>query len=105
MNEQLKQVYQEAARERRSLEKACALADEISSFLNCENMGFLMEAMSRQHRTLQQRFTAFALQWLFYLSRLDSADYDLRNEASVRVAKQVAEALDWQDVKPTLPNI
>lgn len=47
--------------------------------------------MLQQHRTLQQSFTGLCLDWLITLADVES--YDLRNEASVKVAKKIKECL------------
>ena len=50
--------------------------------------------MSREHRTLQQVMTGLMLSWFEHLASLSDkpGHYDLRNEASVKVAKKVMEA-------------
>ena len=50
-----------------------------------------IEKATRQHRTLQQGFTSLCLAWLQHLSTLNSGEYDGRNEASVRLAKEIME--------------
>lgn len=56
-------------------------------------MGFsperFAEAMGRQHRTLQQNFTKICLAWIMHLASRRENQYDLRNEASVKVAKKI----------------
>lgn len=45
--------------------------------------------MSREHRTLQQGFTRLAVAWILDLAKREH--YDLRNEASVTLAKKIVE--------------
>jgi predicted metal-dependent hydrolase len=47
--------------------------------------------MAHDHRTLQQTFTMLCLAWLRHLASLTDRDYDLRNEASVLLAKEIVE--------------
>jgi hypothetical protein len=60
-----------------------------------------VSAMSQQHRTLQQCFTNVCLSWLRHLA--ETEDYDLRNEASVKIAKKIVDAVE--DVSYRLPYI
>jgi hypothetical protein len=63
----------------------------LSDYVN--NMGHdpkaFVEALSREHRTLQQSATSLMLAWFEHLSKLEDGWYDLRNEASVQVAKKI----------------
>ena len=74
------------------------LAEAISAELNSFSFNYkdFCEAMSREHRTLQQSFTRLCIHWLRYCSELKN--YDGRNEASVIVGKIVAKALDDADI-------
>ena len=69
-------------------------AESIARFVN--NMTHdpkeFAEAMSRQHRTLQQNFTGACVAWLQHLASLDEGQYDLRNEASVQLAYNFASS-------------
>jgi hypothetical protein len=78
---------------------AAQIADGFNSYgTNPEKVA---EAMSCQHRTLQQNFTRFCVAWLANLSR--QANYDLRNEASVKLGKKFMEVTD--EVDRSLPFI
>lgn len=63
----------------------------MSDFLNTmgdgEAIKGFVEAMSRQHRTLQQGFTRLVVAWILDLSKREH--YDPRNEASVMLAKKI----------------
>jgi hypothetical protein len=48
-----------------------------------------VEAMSREHRTLQQGFTRLVVAWILDLAHREH--YDLRNEASVMLARKIVE--------------
>ena len=47
------------------------------------------DAMSRQHRTLQQSFTRICFAWINHLAGLKENEYDGRNEASVLACQKV----------------
>tara|TARA_B110000908_G_C10185876_1_gene417954 strand:+ start:987 stop:1283 length:297 start_codon:yes stop_codon:yes gene_type:complete len=90
-------------------------ADEITNKLNAFgfNQKDFNEAMSREHRTLQQNFTRMCLGWIEHLAETDLKRTDHRNEASVKVSKKLIERfLEQEDeinrnFKPSqfLPNI
>ena len=78
-------------------EQVKKLAQELSNVVNeFERTGvkILIEEMSQDHRTLQQGYTRFALEWLYHLSQLPEGHYDLRNQASVEIAKKIDKAVD-----------
>lgn len=66
-----------------------AITDYVNSYSSKEKE--FCEAMSREHRTLQQSFTKLCFQWLEHVS---SPDYrtDGRNEQSKRVSKQLLDS-------------
>lgn len=84
-------------------EEARHAVDVMAKFNN--NFGYdiatFVNAMAQQHRTLQQCFTNVCLSWLRHLA--EAEDYDLRNEASVKIAKQIVKAVE--DVRYRLPYI
>ena len=55
---------------------------------------YFIDAMSREHRTLQQSFTKLCLQWLEYVAS-DEYRIDARNEGSHEVCKRIIEM--WRD--------
>ena len=69
---------------------------------------YFIDAMSREHRTLQQSFTKLCMQWLEYVAS-DEYRYDGRNEASHVLCKQIITLYKGyvMDVDPsqTLPLI
>lgn len=80
-------------------ERAADIVDLLSTYVNQGRPAkFLVAAMARQHRTLQQCMTAVVLQWLVHLSGLNERDYDPRNEKSVKVAKAIKPVLVDQNV-------
>lgn len=91
------------------------LADKITTGLN--SMLFdekeFVEAMSKEHRTLQQKFTRLALTWVEHLAELDPKFSDARNEASLKTSKHLIECFkacaneDMKNFKPSdfLPHI
>lgn len=77
----------------------------VTKFINnfsCP-MNLFIQAMAIEHRTLQQDFTKLCVAWLWYLSKLEEDSYDLRNEASVKLAKKLLKGMDVYDI--CLPTI
>ena len=66
----------------------------ISNFVNCfgSREDEFTKLMSREHRTLQQNFTRFCIAWFKYLA--EEKYYDLRNEDSIKLAKELKPILD-----------
>ncbi len=66
------------------------------SFANVVNRGATAQMfilyMSQEHRTLQQKITSIMLSWFAYLASLNENQYDIRNEASVRIARKIMVA-------------
>ena len=50
------------------------------------------DEMDRSHPTLQQIFTRLCLRWLYHLSQIQY--FDARNEASVKIAREINEKVD-----------
>lgn len=75
--------------------KEQANVEMVSNMLN--SMSFsqkdFCEAMTREHRTIQQNFTRLCLWWLCTCAS-DDYRYDLRNEASHEIAKALIESQD-----------
>jgi hypothetical protein len=74
--------------------------DSFSDFVN--NMSDepkfeAIELMTREHRTLQQSMTRFSIWWLERLARYQDFEFDLRNEASVRLAKEFVENIPVEE--------
>jgi hypothetical protein len=71
------------------------LTSEITNYLNTygDKSVEFNEAMSREHRTLQQNFTRLCLAWIEHCA---SDDYwtDGRNEASKNTAKAILEGFE-----------
>ena len=55
---------------------------------------FFVREMAREHRTLQQGFTRLCRAWLLHLASLEEPHYDLRNEASVELARKIRTTLE-----------
>jgi len=68
------------------------LADEITNYLNTfgDKSKDFNDAMSTEHRTLQQNFTRLVLGWVEHVAS-DSYRMDGRNEASHNTCKQLME--------------
>src|SRR3972149_3909961 len=69
------------------------LADWIND-MGADLDGFV-EELHKEHRTLQQKATSLFLRWLYSLAELREGQYDLRNEAAVRAANKIKEALGY----------
>ena len=59
-----------------------------------------IEAMSREHRTLQQEFTGLCLLWIKHCAELKEFEYDGRNEYSHIKCKEIADAVELPDSMP-----
>jgi len=74
----------------------------ISDFCNRmggqEDIEKFVEFMDREHRTLQQGFTRVLVAWIRHLASLKENWYDLRNEASVKLAKKIMESVPYESL-------
>lgn len=68
------------------------LVQEITDYLNTfdDKGNDFCQAMSCEHRTLQQSFTKLCLQWLEHCAS-DEYRFDLRNEDSHKISKELIE--------------
>ena len=91
------------------------IVDELTNGMNLmlfDEKEFV-KAMSKEHRTLQQKFTRLALMWVEHLAELDPKFTDARNEASRKTSKHLIECFkacaneDMKNFKPSdfLPHI
>jgi len=74
------------------------LAREMSNFANtwsAEDIQDFINTMGNDHRTLQQSFTRLCAKWFLYLAEKEDGQYDLRNEASVNLAKKIKHILEY----------
>jgi hypothetical protein len=77
---------------REDSKEAHELAQAISRYLNVmgdDRLGNLIVELGRDHRTLQQKFTRVCMLWMEHLSKQEN--YDLRNEASVMLARRIMD--------------
>jgi hypothetical protein len=64
----------------------------LNSFCHDETIKEFVDAMVRDHRTLQQTFTKLCVEWFKALAEdHDNNRYDARNEASCKLAKLIVE--------------
>jgi len=70
-------------------EMAKAMGNFVNNF-NVDEKTFC-EAMTNEHRTLQQSFTRLCVKWFKTLAETKEGRYDLRNEDSVMLAKEIVE--------------
>jgi len=77
----------------KSKEMAKELVEKITDFVNSYSLKSeqFNEAMSREHRTLQQSFTRLCLKWLEHVAS-DEYRTDGRNEASHELCKDLIGA-------------
>lgn len=73
------------------------IADKVASMLN--NISIepraIAENMARQHRTLQQSFTALCFAWIKKCAAMkEEGRYDGRNEYSVKKCAEIVAALE-----------
>lgn len=94
--------YQENQRKYEMEKKSEEVIDAIFHSLNtlgyeAETIQSLVDATKRQHRTLQQAFMRFVVALLKDMAeRAKSGQYDLRNEASVKLAQEIVEKVPYE---------
>ena len=90
------------AQDSNSPSRAEEVVKTLSDFVNCystPDFEEVIELMSREHRTLQQQMTQVCVMWLKHLSTLEEHNgYDLRNEASVKLAKRLLSEVEEHDL-------
>jgi len=69
------------------------LTDFLNNFSYEENSAYFNEAMSREHRTLQQSFTRLAFQWIEFMAS-DEYRTDGRNQQSKQMAQELLEGFE-----------
>jgi len=69
---------------------AQTMSNLVNSYGSEERKKFI-EAMANDHRSLQQSFTRLCVDWF---RKLENQSHDLRNEASVKLAKELKPVLD-----------
>jgi len=80
------------------------LVQRLNCFSNRDRIADIVHALRSEHRTLQQDFTRLCIAWFEKLAGLENYDYDLRMEASVKLAKALEHSPDFNDNK-YLPTI
>jgi hypothetical protein len=81
----------------RTYETEKRIASEIENSINC----FCTEKevaknLCKMHRTLQQTFMRIAC--YFIKEQAQKTSYDLRNEATVKLSKQIMEKIPYEDM-------
>jgi hypothetical protein len=76
------------------------LVQEVSDYVNTFNdkSKEFCEAMSCEHRTLQQSFTKLCLQWLEHCASVEYRT-DGRNEQSKKIAMELLEGFKQKQIK------
>ena len=80
--------------DKQQIKQAVQSVSHIVNAYGNEEVDFFVKQMSRQHRTLQQAFTRICQAWFLHLASLEESHYDLRNEASVELAKKIKVTLE-----------
>jgi len=62
-----------------------------------------VDNLALDHRTRQQCMTGLMLEWFKHLASLNDYNYDLRNQASVLLAKKIIDAIGENGYVPPLP--
>lgn len=71
------------------------IVQQISDYVNSystHNLKYFGERMGREHRTLQQCFSNLCIAWIRHLAEQEM--FDLRNEDSVKLAKELAPVIE-----------
>jgi hypothetical protein len=81
------------------------LVQEITDYLNTFNSKEkeFCEAMSCEHRTLQQSFTKLCLQWIEHCASVDYRT-DGRNEQSQKIARELLEGFKQKQANDGFTN-
>lgn len=67
-------------------------------YINRNDVDVIVAEMAREHRTIQQNFTALCVAWLEELARkAEAGDFDLRNEAACNLGKRFVGAVPALD--------
>ena len=107
-DERCNQIRERCDRKNAEWAKTKTIVDDLIQRLNViggdDRYDDIVMSVRNQHRTLQQNFTRLCVAWLDQLAKLEENDYDLRMEASVRLAKKLAKMEEWRDYK-YLPTI
>lgn len=91
--ETLEKVNNDARRTGEEVGKGLALLCNSYS-REMTTKAFVKEITERTHRTLQQQIMKMFLEVIFaWAKQADSGDYDGRNEATVKMAQRIREAL------------
>lgn len=85
------------------------VTDYLNSFSNRQLNQAFCEAMSNEHRTLQQNFTGLCLAWIEFMGN-NSEDFkrrftDPRNEYSNKVCAGILEFMKEKGINQNLPCI
>jgi hypothetical protein len=78
--------------ERELKDRSEKIVDDLASLVNSMSFkpDYFIEAMGREHRTLQQSFTKLCLQWIEYVGH-NGYPHDGRNEASHQVCHGIVK--------------
>lgn len=81
------------------------LVQDITDYLNTFNSKEkeFCEAMSCEHRTLQQSFTKLCLQWIEHCASVEYRT-DGRNEQSQKIARELLEGFKQKQAKDGFTN-
>jgi hypothetical protein len=81
-------------------EEAQEAVRKLTSFVNRGGAPKdFVDALYQEHRTLQQGVGRCMVAWIDHLASLEDGHYDLRNEGSVMLAKQIVQTPFWEQKK------
>lgn len=83
-----------------------SMVSNITNHINSNSrdpQGFC-DAMSHEHRTLQQSFTRLCIAWLQYVGR-DEYLTDARNADTKRLGREINHLINTGGIDPALPLI
>lgn len=90
---------EQAARQSERDEAGLDMARRVADYVNGRNADEFVKGMAQQHRTLQQSFTGLCVAWFEYLASRQPGQYDLRNQDSVDLAKEIVASEEWINAK------
>jgi len=85
-------VRQKDEREKNGKLFAKQFSDFVNSFSNDDIQFVAVDQMTREHRTIQQNMMKFFMKFVDEMAKqADEGRYDLRNEASVKLAQHIRD--------------
>jgi hypothetical protein len=83
-----REIERQVKEEARGKEFAKAFSDFVNIMSNDQAEQHAIDAMLREHRTLQQSMMGFIMK---FIEQMSKQNHDLRNEASVKLAQRIMD--------------